>query len=80
LIPSAEARGPASRCKARTLIENAAFVNCRDAAAPEPIRHISYLEPVAEKLIDFSDRNKLQLFDFEPLLLARVIQPMRKML
>jgi hypothetical protein len=36
------------------------------------------LEPVAEKLIDFSDQNRLQLFDLEPLLLARVIQPERE--
>jgi hypothetical protein len=38
------------------------------------------LEPVAEKLIDFSDQNRLQLFDFKPLLLARVIQPERQRL
>jgi hypothetical protein len=38
------------------------------------------LEHVAEKLIDFSDQNMLHLFDFEHLLLARVIQPERKML
>jgi hypothetical protein len=38
------------------------------------------LEHVPEKLIDFSDENMLQLFDFEHLLLARVIQPEPKML
>jgi hypothetical protein len=38
------------------------------------------LEHVPEKLIDFSDENILQLFDFEHLLLARVIQPEPKML
>jgi hypothetical protein len=38
------------------------------------------LEPVSEKLIDFSEKTRLQIFDFEPLLLARVIRPERKML
>jgi hypothetical protein len=37
-------------------------------------------EHVPEKLIDFSERNMLPLFDLEHLLLARVIQPERKML
>jgi len=37
-------------------------------------------EHVAEKLTGFADRNRLQLFDFEALLLARVIQPEHKRL
>jgi hypothetical protein len=44
------------------------------ATAPPYIKH------VPEKLIDFSDQNMLQIFDFEHLLLARAIQPERKML
>jgi hypothetical protein len=38
------------------------------------------LEPVPEKLPDFSAKNMLQLVNFEHLLLARVIQPERKRL
>jgi hypothetical protein len=37
-------------------------------------------EPAPEKVTDFSAKNMLQLFDSEPLLLARVTQPERKML
>jgi hypothetical protein len=43
-----------------------------------PLRRGFLLEHVPEKLIGFSDQNMLQFFDFEHLLLARVIQPERE--